>query len=178
MRIVAVLVALLIVVPTVEIAVILTVGNWIGAGWTVALLLVSALLGGWLLRREGRRAYLGLRDALAAGRTPATEAAEGAFLLLGGLMMLLPGFVTDMVGLALVVRPVRAFAARVLIRRFARRLPPQVANDVFGPMQVRSRRGRARPATPPRPDRGARDGATPAHRTDGAPRVIEGDVER
>ncbi|HEV2088273.1 MAG TPA: FxsA family protein [Cryptosporangiaceae bacterium] len=175
MRIVAGLVALLIVVPTVEIAVILSVGNLIGVGWTIALLLTTAFLGAWLLRREGRHYYRALRTALAARRTPATEAAEGAFLLLGGLMMLLPGFVTDLIGLLLVLRPVRSYAARVLIRRFARRLPPQVANDVFGPMQVRSRRGRPPTPTPPPTDAGA--AVRPASRID-SQRVIEGDVER
>lgn len=150
------LIALLIVVPTAEIAVILTIGSQIGPWWTILLLVASAVLGSWLLRREGRRAYRALREALGAGRTPAAEAAEGAVVLLAGLLMILPGFLTDVSGLLLVLPPVRRAVGRLVIRQFARRLPPEVAARVFGPMRVRSRRARIRQG------RGRASGTTPS----------------
>jgi UPF0716 protein FxsA len=110
----------------------------------VLLLLASALIGSWLLRREGRRAWLAVRAAAEAGRTPALETVEGFLVLVGGVMMMLPGFVTDILGLLLIVPPIRRVAARIVLRRFARRLPPTVAADLMGPVRVKARRGRAR----------------------------------
>lgn len=157
-RTLAVLVAVLIVVPTVEIAVILTVGRWIGAAPTVALLLAGALAGGWLLRREGRRAWLAFREAVRLRRPPAAEVAEGLLVVVGGLLMVLPGYLTDVLGLILLLPPTRRRGARLLLRRFTRGLPPEVTNALLGPLRVPARRGRGTPPVPapPAPDAPAR----------------------
>jgi UPF0716 protein FxsA len=190
MRVLIALLALLVLVPTVEIAVILTVGHSIGAAWTIVLLLASALLGSWLLRRQSRRAWRSLTEAQAAGRVPATETAEGVLVLVGGLLMVFPGFLTDILGLVMLLPPVRRFGGQMIVRRIARRLPPQVATTVFGPLQVRSRRVRPRGRRAARA--GASTGSAPASSAgvSGGPApsagagpviegtVVEGDVER
>jgi UPF0716 protein FxsA len=160
----AALLVLLIAVPIAEIAVIVFVGEQIGPLPTVLLLLGSAIVGTWLLKREGLRTLRSLRTATEQGRTPAQEAVEGVFVLVGGIMMMLPGFVTDLVGLLMVLPPTRKIGARIALSRIARRLPPQVAQDLMGPARVRSRRGAGRPNPPP-------------SRPPGEGRVIEGEIE-
>lgn len=148
-RVLLVLIVLLIVVPTVEIAVILSVGRWIGALPTVALLLASAVLGGWLLRREGGRAWRAFRAAVRLRRPPAVEVAEGVLVVVGGLLMVLPGYLTDLLGMLLLLPPTRRRGARLLLRRFGRRLPPDVSAALLGPLRVDARRGRSTPTVQP-----------------------------
>ncbi|SHN46028.1 FxsA family protein [Cryptosporangium aurantiacum] len=170
---------LLIVVPTVEISVLIRVGHEVGLGWTLVLLLASAFLGSWLLRREGGRAFRALRDAAQAGRTPAKESAEGAVVLVGGLLMILPGFLTDVVGILLLLPPIRKLAGHFVLRSAARRLPPDVSTVLLGPMTVRSRRVRGAdtaPADAAAPGQG--DPMPPRAASPGRGAVIEGEVER
>ena len=108
---------LFIVVPVVEIYFIVQVGQVIGVIPTVLLLLLDGFLGSWLVRREGRRAWEALKQASAAGRVPAKEAADGALVLVGGALLLAPGFLTDVVGLACVL-PVTRPLLRGAIWRF------------------------------------------------------------
>src|SRR3954452_20339246 len=88
----------LLVVPIVEIYVIIQVGQVIGGWATVALLLVESALGAWLIKREGRRAWNALRTAMQPGRMPGRELADAALILVGGTLLLTPGFVTDIFG--------------------------------------------------------------------------------
>lgn len=108
------LVVLFVVVPLVELVVILQVGQAIGAGWTVALLVAASVFGAWLLRVEGRRAWQQFRTALAEGRWPGDEVAQGALVIVGGTLLLTPGFVTDIVGFVLLIGTTRRIVARVL----------------------------------------------------------------
>ena len=110
-----------VVVPILEIYVILQVGQVIGAWWTVALLVTVSLLGAWMVRREGRRAWRELRDALGSGRLPSRELADAALLLVGATLLLTPGFLSDLVGLLLVLPPSRAVARSLLLRFLAAR---------------------------------------------------------
>ena len=112
----------LVVVPIVELYVIIQVGQLLGVLPTLALLVVLSLLGGYLLRREGARTWGAFREALAAGRLPAAEVADGALVILGGSLLLTPGFATDVFGLLCVLPPSRAVLRRVLTRTVARRL--------------------------------------------------------
>ncbi len=84
-----------VVMPLVEIYVLIQVGQVIGPWWTILLLIADSILGGWLIKHEGRRAWLALTTALNSGRMPAKELADGALILIGGTLMLSPGFVTD-----------------------------------------------------------------------------------
>lgn len=123
------LIALFVLVPIVEIYVIVTIGQAIGAGWTVLLLVASAIVGAWLVKHEGRRAWQALNQALVTGRMPARELADGALILIGGTLMLAPGFVTDVFGLLFVLPFTRPVVRRVLTRLVGPRLA------VSGPMR-------------------------------------------
>ena len=111
-----------VVVPLVEIYVLIQVGQVIGAWWTIALLIADSILGSWLIRREGRRAWQGLTTALESGRMPARELADAALILVGGTLMLTPGFVSDAVGLFVIMPFTRPLARRVLTRVVTRHL--------------------------------------------------------
>ena len=111
-----------IVVPLVEIYVLIQVGQVIGPWWTIALLILDSLFGTWLIRREGGRAWLALRVALESGRMPARELADGALILVGGTLMLTPGFVTDAFGILLILPFTRPAARRMLTQLVSRRL--------------------------------------------------------
>ncbi len=112
----------LVVVPLLELYVLIQVGQVIGALPTIAVLVVVSLLGAALLRREGARTWRAFRDATARGRVPAREVADGALVLLAGALLLTPGFVSDVVGLLLLVPPVRAVLRRALTTWAARQL--------------------------------------------------------
>ena len=109
-------------VPILEIYVIIQVGQVIGALWTIVLLIADSIFGSWLIRREGRRAWQALTVALQSGRMPATELADGALILIGGTLMLSPGFVTDAFGILMILPFTRPVARRLLTRVVARRL--------------------------------------------------------
>lgn len=111
----AILVVLFVIVPIAELYVIIRVGELIGVWPTIALLFADAVLGSLLLRHQGRTAWLRFNQALAQRRFPGKEVADGAMILIGGTLLLAPGFITDVVGVFLLIPPSRA-----LIRRFAR----------------------------------------------------------
>jgi UPF0716 protein FxsA len=111
-----------VVVPLVEIYVLIQVGQVIGPWWTILLLILDSLLGSWLIKREGGRAWQALRTALETGRMPARELADGALILVGGTLMLSPGFVTDALGILLILPFTRPVARRLLTRLVAQRL--------------------------------------------------------
>ena len=111
-----------VVVPVAEIYVLIQVGQVIGAWWTIVLLVLDSILGSWLIRREGARAWAALRSTLGAGRMPAREIADGALVVLGGALMLSPGFVTDAFGILLILPVTRPFFRGLLTSALARRL--------------------------------------------------------
>jgi len=117
-----VLALLFIVLPVVEIYVLIQVGHVIGAWWTVLLLVADGFLGAWLMKREGGKAWRALREALDDRRMPARELADGALILVGGTLLLTPGFVSDVAGFICVLpftRPVvRSSLSRFLTRKF------------------------------------------------------------
>ncbi len=116
------LVIAFIVVPIVEIYVLIQVGQVIGAGWTIVLLIADSLLGSWLIKREGGRAFRALRVALESGKMPADELSDGALILIGGTLMLSPGFVLDVLGLLLILPITRPLFRRLLAVVVAKRL--------------------------------------------------------
>jgi UPF0716 protein FxsA len=116
------LVLLFIVVPIAELAVIIQVGQAIGVWWTIAILVADSILGSLLMRTQGRAAWRRFNDAVQAGRVPAREVLDGALVVFGGLLLLTPGFLTDVLGLALLIPPTRALVRRVLVRRLERRM--------------------------------------------------------
>jgi len=107
---------LLVLWPLAELFVIVKVAEAIGFLWMLLLLVVSWPIGSRIIRHEGRAALRRLRDALAAGRAPTNEVLDGALVLVGGLLLLVPGFITDTVGLLLLLPPTRALARRAVAR--------------------------------------------------------------
>ncbi len=111
------LIVLFIVVPIAELYVIIQVGQAIGIWPTLALLLADALLGSFLLKHQGRGAWRRFNEALAQRRFPGKEVVDGLLIVIGGTLLLTPGFLTDVVGLLLLIPPTRAIVRSVL-RRF------------------------------------------------------------
>ena len=115
------LVIVFIVVPVLELWVILEVGKAIGAPLTIAILIVDSIVGSWLLRQQGRAAWRRFRLALAESRVPAGEVLDGAMIIFGGAFLITPGFITDIIGLILLLPPTRAAIRRALVGHFSRR---------------------------------------------------------
>ena len=112
----------LLIVPTVEIAAIVAIGRQIGVLPTIALLLFESALGAWLVRREGSRAWGALREALQSGRMPSRQLSDAALVLVGGTLLLTPGFLTDLVGFFFILPFTRPIARRLLEAAVAKRL--------------------------------------------------------
>jgi UPF0716 protein FxsA len=130
------LILLFIVVPILELYVIIQVGQWIGVVPTLVLLLADAVLGSLLLKHQGQGAWRRFNEALAARRFPGKEVADGLLIVIGGTLLLTPGFITDLFGLFLLIPPTRAIARRVLKRltvgRFMVVGMPGGGRDPFG----------------------------------------------
>jgi UPF0716 protein FxsA len=132
------LLALFILVPLAELYVILKVGEAIGALWTILLLAADSVLGSLLLRAQGRSVWRRFNAALADGKMPHREVLDGVLVIFGGAFLVTPGFITDVVGLLLLVPPTRAVIRRLLVRRLGRRIAvtattrPRADYDVEG----------------------------------------------
>ena len=112
----------LLVVPVAEIALIVAVGTVIGGWQTIALLVAESALGAYLVKREGRRSWQGLRVALNTGQMPGRELADAALVLIGGALLLTPGFLTDIVGFFFILPFTRPITRRWLQSVVERRL--------------------------------------------------------
>lgn len=167
------LILLFIVVPLVELFVIIEVGQAIGVWPTIALLFLDSILGAMLLRSQGRAVWRRFNEALATGRVPHREVFDGAMVIFGGALLLTPGFVTDIVGLLLLIPPSRALIRRFLSRLFVGRLTlgPRVAYWGYGRYQ--DRRG-AQPPPRTRPEPAPRSGRTP-YDVEGTAREVDDD---
>ncbi|GLZ11817.1 hypothetical protein Acsp04_20520 [Actinomadura sp. NBRC 104425] len=145
-----VLVLAFLLLPILEIYLIVQAVQAIGPWWAVALLAAGSLLGGWIVRREGRRAWRDLQETLGRGRAPGREPADTALILIGGMLLLVPGFLTDVLGLAFVLPVTRPLLRRLLAARVARRVraagvraagvrtvPPPGMDEAFGPFGIR-----------------------------------------
>jgi len=164
---------MLLVVPIAELYVIVQVGDVIGLPYTILLLIGVSVLGTVLLKREGAATYFRARDVLARGGIPSKELTDGFLILLGGALLLTPGFLTDIVGLTLILpftrAPVKKFFTTVIFAKLARR-HPTVAGGVYTARVVRERRSstgfpdETEPAGPTEPS--PRRIAQPQHRVE------------
>lgn len=152
----ALLLALFIVIPLAELYVIVKVGEAIGVLPTLAILIADSILGTVLLRSQGRSAWRRFQLALEQSRVPHREVFDGAMVILGGALLLTPGFITDVFGIILLLPPTRAvvwqLAKRFVIGRLS--FGPRVAGWGY----ERARRG---PGGAPPPGEGARPGPSP-----------------
>lgn len=113
---------LILVVPVIELAVIVHVAEAIGVLPTLAFLVLVSLAGAWLVKQAGLGALRRIQDQLDRGELPAEGVVDGLVLLVAGALLLFPGFVTDALGLLLLLPPVRVLARMALIRRFRARM--------------------------------------------------------
>ena len=155
----------------VEIVVFIAVAHAIGFGWAMLLGVAASLAGLSLLRREGMKGWRSFQAAAAEGRPPGREVSHSLAGLLGALLLAVPGFVSAVAGLVLLLPPGRQLARHQLARYAERRVGGAVASDLFGARHVRVHPGEpvAEPA------------ASPAQRTPVAAiegEVIEGEVVR
>jgi len=134
------LIALFILVPIIEIALFIQVGGWIGLWPTLGLVVAMAFVGSWLLRTQGLMAMADVQRSFRDMRNPTGPMAHAGLIMFAGLLMLTPGFFTDLLGLALLIRPVRSLVITYLSSRFL------VSTVGFGPA--------TRPAEPVRPGDG------------------------
>jgi UPF0716 protein FxsA len=116
------LVLLFIVVPIAELAVLIQVGQLIGVWWTILLLIADAMLGSWLLKTQSRAAWRRFNEALENGRVPHREVVDGVLVIFGGVLLLTPGFITDVFGLLFLFGPTRVLLRGLLVRRGALKL--------------------------------------------------------
>jgi len=121
------LVALFILVPIAELAVIIQVGQAIGVWWTIAILIADSVLGSLLMRSQGRAVWRRFNEALQAGRVPAREVADGVLVIFGGALLLTPGFLSDIFGLLFLLPPTRAVIRRVFLRQAMKRITVSMA---------------------------------------------------
>ena len=111
------LLALFIGIPLLEITLFIQVGGAIGLGWTLAIVIFTAILGAWMVRSQGARAMLNLRTSFSNLQDPTEPLAHGAMILFSGALLLTPGFFTDFIGFALLIPPVRSAVYRYLKSR-------------------------------------------------------------
>jgi len=157
-----------------EIAVFILVGSWIGVGWTILLALATSAIGLWLVGREGIRALRALGAASRSGNAPGPAVVDAGLVAVGGFLVFVPGFVSDIVGLLCLIPVTRPLIRRLVIGGVTRK---------YGPARVASRRldgarsqrgapvdgspGRSGPAA-------AASGASPQRNP--VPEVIEGEI--
>ncbi len=161
----------LLLLAVTEIAVFVAVAHAIGGLWAILLLAATSLAGLALLRREGAHGWRAFRAAVASGRPPGGEVSNSLIGLFGAFLLAVPGYVSSVAGLVLVLSPGRSFARRGVERFTERRVGAAVAGDLFGPRRVKVRRGEPVVVVPTQPTP-----RTPAAAIDGE--VVEGDIIR
>lgn len=114
------LLALFVLVPIAEMVLLIRMGDWIGLWPTLGLVLATGALGAWLARSQGARVIRAIRAELAAGRMPADSLLDGLFVLVGGVLLLTPGLLTDVTGLLFLLPRPRAALRSALGRKLER----------------------------------------------------------
>ena len=118
---VGVLVLLFLLVPLAELYVIIQVGQAFGALNTIALLIIISAVGAWLVKREGMSVWRRFQRQVESGAVPGKEIADAVMILFAGALLLSPGFLSDLLGIALLLPPVRAVVRAVVMKQAARR---------------------------------------------------------
>ena len=118
------LLIIFIIIPLIELAVILKVNSFIGIGWTLGLIVITAFVGVKLLRQQGISTLLRANQKMQQGKIPAQEMAEGFLLALAGALLLTPGFVTDAAGFTLLIPATR----KALVHKVIAFITPKMMN--------------------------------------------------
>jgi UPF0716 protein FxsA len=159
--------ALFLLLPIAELYVIIQVGQAIGLLPTLALLILDGFVGAALARSQGRAAWERFNRALAEGRVPARETFDGAMIILGGALLVTPGFITDVAGFCLLLPPTRALV-RAAVSRMAKRRVSFMWTVASPPR---------RPASGFDPPGSRRDGRTGGYDYEGTAQEITDDPE-
>ncbi len=128
-----VLVLVFLGLPLAELYVLLQVASGIGVLETIGVLVAVSVVGGWLVRREGVGVLRRIQRSLAAGDLPQRDVVDGGLILLAGALLVTPGFITDVLGILLLLPPTRAMFRAVALRALARRARLVVAGSMPGP---------------------------------------------
>lgn len=118
MKIFQTLFLVVLLIPFAEIYLLIQVGGVIGAFPTILLVVFTAVLGAWLLRQQGFATFHRFQESLAQGVIPAYEMVEGPIILVGGALLLTPGFITDMIGFACLIPSLRRKIAQYVIENY------------------------------------------------------------
>lgn len=127
------------VVPIVELWLLLRIGAWLGPIPTLALVLLTGAAGATLARREGAHAWSAVQTEAAAGRMPGRELLEALIVLVAGIVLVTPGVLTDALGLALLIRPIRSRLVRRLEERYRHSLDVSAGGSHDDSPEVRGR---------------------------------------
>jgi UPF0716 protein FxsA len=119
---VAILFLIFVALPLAEIYALVKVGSWLGVLPTIVLLFFVSAAGAYLVKREGIRVWRRMQEQIVAGKMPSNEILDGVCLLLAGVLLLVPGFVTDVVGLFLLLPPFRVVLRKLLQRRSSKKI--------------------------------------------------------
>ena len=153
---------LLVLLPLAELLTLFGVSRLIGGWWTVALMMTTTIIGGLVIRREGLKSWRSMREATSRGAMPERPIADSGLVLTGGFLLVLPGLITDALGLLLalpITRPLARAGAAYLI-----------ANKVGVPLSG------LRPAYPSSPRPGTQRGPGRSEDQPGAGTTVQGDV--
>jgi UPF0716 protein FxsA len=104
-------------VPLIEIAILIKVGQWIGFFPTLLIVVLTAIAGTYVLHSQGLQVARRAMDSLSKGQPPIAPIIDGSFLMVAGALLLTPGLLTDFAGIALLIKPVRSFVSRWVVRK-------------------------------------------------------------
>jgi UPF0716 protein FxsA len=169
-RIFPILMVLFLVIPIIEIYLLIQVGGYIGVLPTIALVVLTAVMGASLLKSQGTQTYLRFNQSLSEGRVPANEILEGVALLIGGALLLTPGFFTDSIGFLCLLPFTRRPLATFIVNRF---------NPMSGPMSGMSMGGfgQISPGSSSGPSQSNGSGHNPSNKPNNKQgSIIEGEV--
>ena len=158
-------------VPILEIVLLVKLGQWIGFWLTVAIVIGTAMLGTYVLHRQGFKVLNRVMESVAAGKPPVGPAVDGAFLMMAGMLLIAPGVLTDGLGLLLLIPPLRHAIAAWSVRRFLRSAVVVRSATTFSRAQAKARPNGEQPWPGPRAE------PRPERSGDGGP-VIDGEFER
>jgi UPF0716 family protein affecting phage T7 exclusion len=119
-----------VIMPLIELAIFVQVAQWIGILEALGLLILSSIVGVFIVRHQGLGVYRRVRAEIRAGIVPTVQLVDGLLILIAGVLLILPGFITNVLGLLLLLPPVRNIAHRVLRRRFSVRVANRVVKVV------------------------------------------------
>jgi UPF0716 protein FxsA len=153
-------------VPLIEIAILIKVGQWIGFGWTLFIVVTTAIAGTYVLHTQGLQVIRRAVESLSKGKAPIAPIVDGSFLMLAGALLLTPGLLTDLAGLLLLIPQVRLFVSHWSIGKLLG--SATVRSATFGPGAAKANGHDDHEA----PHRDTRDG------TNAQGPVIDGEFER